>query len=54
LNNQLGDCAGCPEQSVMRKLVRQYQKGQPRWWVVDNVVVVPIWMVELMRRAPEI
>jgi hypothetical protein len=50
LNNQLGACAGCADQAVINAVVRQYQRGQPRWWVVNNIIVVPIWVVELLRQ----
>ena len=26
----------------------------PRWWVVDGAVIVPIWIVEKLKKYPEL
>ena len=54
LKGQFDDCQGCAELTVMRAVVRQHQRGQPRWWVVNSDVVVPIWVVELLQKKPEL
>jgi hypothetical protein len=33
----------------MRALINQYRMRMPRWWVVNDVIVVPIWIVESLR-----
>ena len=54
LNNEFGACESCADQAVIRAVARQYQRGQPRWWVVNNVVVVPIWLVEMLQRKRDL
>jgi hypothetical protein len=46
-------CDGCAHQSVVRVLVEQFQKRAPRWWVVGGTQVVPIWIVEYLKRRRE-
>jgi hypothetical protein len=53
LTNQDSACAGCAQQTVIRTVNEQFQTRQPHWWVVDDVVVVPIWIVELLKSHRE-
>jgi hypothetical protein len=35
----------------MRAVTNQYRMRLPRWWVVNNVIVVPMWIVESLRMS---
>jgi hypothetical protein len=50
LTGEWAACEGCAHQSVMRVLVEQFQKRAPRWWVVGGTQVVPIWIVESLKK----
>jgi hypothetical protein len=54
LAKQWSACEHCAHQSVIRKLVEQFRMRRPRWWVVDGDVVVPIWIVERLKKHPEL
>jgi hypothetical protein len=54
LTNQDGACEGCAQRAVIRTVSEQFQTRQPHWWVVDNAVVVPIWIVELLKSRREL
>jgi hypothetical protein len=45
-------CESCVHQSAMRIVAEQFRMRLPRWWVVDGKVVVPIWIVELLKSYP--
>jgi hypothetical protein len=47
-------CDSCRRQPGMRAVIEQFQMRQVRWWVVNGVVVVPIWIVEHLRMHPEL
>jgi hypothetical protein len=47
-------CVHCEDHADIRAVVRQYRMGISRWWVVNNSVVVPIWIVELLKKTPEL
>lgn len=51
LEKQHRDCRGCAQQPVMLELAKQYEAKQPRWWVVNDHLVAPIWAVEMMKRS---
>jgi len=38
----------------MKVVAEQYQMRRPRWWMVGSTVVVPIWVVEILktRKSP--
>jgi hypothetical protein len=38
----------------MRIAADQFRMRLPHWWVVDGTVVVPIWIVELLKSHVEI
>jgi hypothetical protein len=54
LNNQFSACEGCAHQAQMQVVTEQFRMRLPRWWVVQGNVVVPIWIVELLKKHPEI
>jgi hypothetical protein len=37
----------------MQVVAEQFRMRLPRWWVVQGNVVVPIWIVELLKKHPE-
>jgi len=43
-------CEGCTHEQLMRLVSSQYQMRQSQWWVVDGRGVVPIWVVEHLRK----
>ncbi|MCC7487125.1 MAG: hypothetical protein IT529_19305 [Burkholderiales bacterium] len=49
LGNRWSACDGCTHERHMKAVTEQYQTRRPRWWMVGNVVVVPIWMVEVLK-----
>jgi hypothetical protein len=38
-------------EKTVSAMSRKFQLHLPRWWVVDGVVVVPIWIVECIRKG---
>jgi hypothetical protein len=49
LNARWSACDNCAEQKVIRVVSEQFRLRQPRWWTVGGTVVVPIWIVELLK-----
>jgi len=49
LNNPPEKCSHCASSVVMRVVSEQFRMGVSQWWVVDGVVVVPVWAVELLK-----
>jgi len=49
LSNKGGFCEGCAHRADMKVVTEQYQMRRPRWWMVGSTVVVPIWMVEMLK-----
>ena len=54
LNDRSSACEGCVHGADMKLVIEQYQTRRPRWWMVGSTVVVPIWMVELLRKRKNI
>ncbi len=50
LNSPPRRCETCSQAKTMRNVVEQFRTRQPHWWVVDGAVVVPIWIVELLKK----
>jgi hypothetical protein len=50
LKDEWSACDSCPGAPVVRVLAEQYRRRHPQWWVVDGNLVVPIWIVEKIRR----
>ena len=50
LSNESCACEGCGSQKTMKVVADQYHKRRPRWWIVGTTVVVPMWIVEQLRR----
>ncbi len=50
LSNRFHPCEGCEQQPVFRMLAQQYELNQPRWWVINGVHVVPIWVVDVVKK----
>jgi hypothetical protein len=50
LTNQWSACEHCPHQPVMRVLIDKFQRREPRWWVVGGAMIVPIWIVEQLKK----
>lgn len=40
----------CAHQTLMQVAIAQLRKGLPSWWVVEGSVVVPIWVVEILKQ----
>lgn len=54
LQNDWGRCTGCANGDVLDALTKQFRLRAPRWWVVDGAVIVPIWIVEKLKKHPEL
>jgi hypothetical protein len=54
LNNPPKQCMTCIQSPIMRIAADQFRMRLPHWWVVDGTVVVPIWIVELLKSHVEI
>lgn len=52
LNNEWNACASCAHKKVIGTVAEQLRLRQPRWWVVNGRVVVPIWIVERLGVSP--
>jgi hypothetical protein len=52
LSSKFGGCDDCTHQATMQAVTSQFRLRLPRWWVVNNVTVVPIWIVEFIRMHP--
>ena len=50
LARQFSPCEDCDQKPVIRALTQQYEMSQPRWWVVNNTQVVPIWVVDALKK----
>jgi hypothetical protein len=48
---QFRGCDDCDHIETMRAVTNQYRMRLPRWWVVNNVIVVPMWIVESLRMS---
>ena len=47
-------CEGCAYAEPMRLVARQYRLRQPQWWVVNGKGVIPIWIVERLRKRVQL
>lgn len=54
LQNDWGRCGSCANSNVLEILTKQFRLRSPRWWVVDGAVIVPIWIVEKLKKHPEL
>ena len=54
LQDDWGRCEGCTNGDVLEVLIKQFRLRAPRWWVVDGAVIVPIWIVEKLKKYPEL
>jgi hypothetical protein len=52
LNNGTSECASCPHEPVIRNVNEQFRMKRPRWWLVNGEVVVPVWLVERVKKSP--
>ena len=43
-------CEGCPEQPVLQTVSEQYQAQRPRWWQINGELIIPVWLVERIKR----
>ena len=50
LEMEQGACEGCAHEDLMRSVTRQYRMRLPQWWVVNGKRVIPIWIVEQLRK----
>lgn len=50
LKGQLQPCRDCRQRKIIDTMVKQFKSKQPRWWIVNGAVVVPIWVLERLRR----
>lgn len=50
LSGQFDPCEGCKHEPMFRVVAQQYQMNQPRWWVVNDALVIPIWVVDIVRK----
>jgi hypothetical protein len=49
LTHHSSACEGCGRGDTMKLVAEQYRKRRPRWWIVADTVVVPMWIVEYLR-----
>lgn len=49
LNGEWSACEACTDQETIRVVAQQYHARHPRCWVVDDRIVIPIWIVEHLR-----
>jgi hypothetical protein len=54
LNNPPTQCKTCTQSSIMHIAAEQFRMRLPHWWVVGGTVVVPIWVVELLKSHVEL
>ncbi len=54
LKNEWIQCESCMQPAAIPVLIKQFRLRMPRWWVVDGTVLVPIWIVESLKKHPEI
>jgi len=54
LEHEWSACDGCACDEGMRMVRRQYRMRQPQWWVVDGKGVIPIWIVERLRKRVQL
>jgi hypothetical protein len=50
LAGQWTACNECPRSATILTVSEQHRSGQSRWWMVNNVLAVPIWIVERVAR----
>lgn len=50
LGGDLSACGGCAHHNDMRIVAQQFAMNQPRWWAVNGRQVVPIWLVDRIRK----
>jgi hypothetical protein len=43
-------CVGCDEYTTLVTISEQYRSQRPRWWQVNGEIVVPVWIVERVRK----
>jgi hypothetical protein len=53
LHDPPAKCKACDSAAVMRAVSEQFTMRTPHWWVANGVVVVPIWIVELIKQRPK-
>ena len=53
INSGQGICESCDHHADIRVVATQFRLGQAQWWAVNGRVVVPIWVVEFLRKHPE-
>lgn len=54
LNNKWQGCENCAHQAVMNTVTEQFRMRRPRWWIVGGNVVIPMWVVELLRKSTKL
>lgn len=43
-------CTGCDEYTTLVTISEQYRSQRPRWWQVNGEIVVPVWIVERVKK----
>jgi hypothetical protein len=54
LRGEWSACETCAHHVAMNVLIDQFRNRRPQWWVVDGAVVVPIWIVESLKKNREL
>lgn len=55
LENDWNACESCPHGKELRVAAQQFRLRKSQWWVVNGRAVIPIWVVEhLRKRAYEV
>jgi hypothetical protein len=50
LLNQPSQCKNCAHQDVIRVVANKFRTRLHKWWVINGTVIVPIWIVESIKR----
>lgn len=51
LKGERQPCPQCPEKTKIEIVTRQFQSNSAKWWVVNGVAVVPVWIKEQVHRG---
>ena len=54
LSNKVDACEDYIHRADMKLVTEQYHTHRPRWWMVGDTVIVPIWMVEFLKKRKTI
>lgn len=50
LHGESSVCVDCPRQPIIQAVSEQFRSQRARWWQVNGEIVVPVWIVEHVKR----